>query len=345
MDELKRQLRYRYSRQTMFPGIGEEGQAKLARSCVVIIGCGALGCNSAGLLARAGVGRLRIIDRDFVEYHNLHRQTLFDEADVTARLPKAIAAERHLKRVNSTIDIQGIIADANPGNIESLCAGADVIVDALDNFESRFLLNDAALKLKVPWVYGGAVAAEGMTATIIPGETACFRCFARVVPEPGVAPTCETVGVIGPAPAIIGALQASEALKILVGSPAINRELIIIDVWRGFFRKLAMKPRPDCSACRGEYEFLQNQPGVRTTSLCGQSRAIQVVDTGIKRVDLDKLAARLGKSGKVKRYEFLLTFAVDDYEIDIFPDGRAIVRNTLDEALAKEIYGRWVGQA
>jgi len=212
---IDRRLRDRYSRQTMFPGIGESGQEKLAGSRVVIIGCGALGCNIATFLVRAGVGSIRIIDRDFIEYHNLQRQVLFDEQDIKAQLPKAIAAERHLRAANSSVEIEGTVADVNYTNIERLCCGADVILDGLDNFETRFLINDVALKHRIPWIYGGAIASNGMTTTIIPGETPCFRCFSSSLPEPGTTPTCETAGVVGTAPAIIGALQATEAIKIL----------------------------------------------------------------------------------------------------------------------------------
>lgn len=250
-------VRDRYSRQTMFPGIGEEGQIKLNNGSVVIIGCGALGCNIAAFLVRAGVGKIRIVDRDFIEYHNLQRQVLFDEDDIRAELPKAIAAERHLRKVNSSVEIEGIVADANYTNIEKLCRGSDVILDGLDNFETRFLINDVALKHKIPWVYGGAIASNGMTMTIIPDETPCFMCISPTLPNPETTPTCETAGIVGTAPAVIGSLQATEAMKILVGTEEINRGLIIVDVWKDAFEHLKIEPRVDCPACHGKYEFLE----------------------------------------------------------------------------------------
>jgi adenylyltransferase/sulfurtransferase len=340
---IDRSLRNRYSRQVVFPGIGEEGQAKLVSGSVVIIGCGALGCNIAIFLVRAGVGRVRIVDRDFIEYHNLQRQVLFDEDDIRAQLPKAIAAERHLRKVNSSVEIEGIVADANYTNIEEFCRGADVILDGLDNFETRFLINDVALKHKIPWVYGGVIASNGVTMTIIPGETPCFRCFSVNLPEPGATPTCETAGVVGTAPAVIGSLQATEAMKILVGSEDINRKLIIVDVWKVAFDQLKIEPREDCPACHGKYEFLESRFGIKTTSLCGQSRAVQVVNTGVKAFALDELAIRLRNVGNIVQNEYMLRFNADDYEVTVFPDGRAIIKNTIDEAKAKEVYNKYVG--
>ena len=202
----------------MFPAIGEEGQVKLSNGNVVIIGCGALGTNIATLLVRAGVGKVRIVDRDFIEYHNLQRQVLFDEEDIKGGLPKAIAAERHLKKVNSSVEIEGIVADVNYTNVERFCSGAGVILDGLDNFETRFIINDACLKHGIPWVYGGAVSSYGMTMNIIPGGTPCFRCLKGNPAIGGIALTCDTVGIINPAPLIIGSLQSAEAMKILVGA-------------------------------------------------------------------------------------------------------------------------------
>jgi molybdopterin/thiamine biosynthesis adenylyltransferase len=338
---IDRSLRNRYSRQTMFPGIGEDGQVKLTRGNVVIIGCGALGTNIANFLVRAGVGKVSIVDRDFIEYHNLQRQVLFDEEDIKAGLPKAIAAERRLKKINSSVEIRGIVADANYTNIERFCSGADVILDGLDNFETRLLINDVSLKHNIPWVYGGALASGGMTMTVIPGKTACFRCVFPVLPDAGLVPTCETAGIVGTVPAVIGALQATEAIKILVGAE-VNKDLINIDVWRSDFHHLKIDRRTDCPACRGKYEFLDKTFGIKTTSFCGQSRAIQVVNTGVTRIDLDKLAEQLRKVGEVSHNEFMLNFSVNGNEMVIFPDGRAIVKNTIDEALSKELYARYV---
>ncbi|MFC1982093.1 ThiF family adenylyltransferase, partial [Chloroflexota bacterium] len=339
---IDRHLRNRYSRQTMFPAIGEEGQVKLGKGNVVIIGCGALGTNIANFLVRAGVGKVLIIDRDFIEYHNLQRQVLFDEEDIKAGLPKAIAAEQHLRKVNSSVEIKGIVADANYTNIEGFCSGADVILDGLDNFETRFLINDVALKHSIPWVYGGAIASGGMTMTVIPGETPCFRCIHPVLPDPGTTPTCETAGIIGTVPAVIGSLQATEAMKILVGAE-VNKELITVDIWRGVFHRMRIKQREDCPACRGKYDSLEKKFVMQTTSFCGQSRAIQVVNTKVTGIDLDELAARLKGKGNVSRNKFMLHFNVDDREITVFTDGRAIIKNTIDESLAKELYFKYIG--
>jgi len=333
----------RYSRQTLFPGIGQEGQRKLGNSCVVIIGCGALGTIIATSLVRAGVGRVRIIDRDFIEYHNLHRQVIFDEDDIRNQLPKAIAAERHLKKVNSSVEIEGIVADVNYTNIERFVPDADIILDGLDNFETRLLINDASLKHKIPWVYGGAISSFGMTMTIIPHETPCFRCVVANSTGRRMIHTCDTIGVISPAPFIIGSLQTAEAMKILVGAKGeINRKLVSVDVWEGSFTAMEISPRTDCPACHGKYEFLQGKFGLRATSLCGQN-AVQVLDPEAKHLSLEELAARLKTVGEVSYNEFMLRFMVDNHEMVVFPDGRAILRNTTDESLARGLYAKYIG--
>jgi len=332
----------RYSRQTLFPGIGEEGQKKLDNSSVVIIGCGALGTVIATSLVRAGVGKVRIIDRDFIEYHNLQRQVLFDEEDIKAGLPKAIAAERHLRKVNSSIEIEGVVADVNYTNIERFICDADVVLDGLDNLETRFLINDACLKHKIPWVYGGAISSSGMTMNIIPGQTACLRCVHPEIPIGARMSTCETAGVISPAPFVIGSLESAEAMKILIGAEEINRHLIIIDVWRGKFNRFEINRRPDCLTCQGKYEFLKGDFGTRTTSLCGQN-AVQVVNTRVGTICLEELAARLKPVADVSYNEFMLHFKVDNHEMFVFPDGRAILRNTTDESLARGLYAKYIG--
>jgi adenylyltransferase/sulfurtransferase len=334
--------RNRYSRQTMFSGIGDEGQEKLGKSFAVIVGCGALGTNIASLLVRAGVGRVRIIDRDFIEYHNLQRQVLFDEDDIKARLPKAIAAERHLKMINSLVKVEGIASDFNYTNAERLCAGADVILDGLDNIETRFLINDVSLKHGIPWVYGGAIMSHGMTMTIVPGEPPCFRCIHSTLPATRNTMTCETVGIVGTVPAIIGALQATEAIKLLVGSKDINRKLIAMNVWKNSFESLTIAPNESCPACKGRYEFLERRFDIKVTSLCGQSRALQVVDSGITEIALEGLEKTLSCVNNIVRREFMLDFTVDGKEISVFPDGRAIIKNTLDESQAKELYIRYI---
>jgi adenylyltransferase/sulfurtransferase len=332
----------RYSRQILFPAIGKEGQKKLAESNAVIIGCGALGTVIATILVRAGIGKAKIIDRDFIEYHNLQRQVLFDEDDIKNRLPKAVAAERHLRKVNSTIEIEGIVADVNYTNIEKLVRGADIILDGLDNLETRFLINDAALKLKIPWVYGGAISSFGMTMNIIPGKTPCLRCIRSDISGHGLSLTCDTAGVIAPAPFITASLQSAEAMKILVGDEHFNRDLISIDAWTADFKRFKITRRPDCPACNGKFEFLDAQFGTKTTSLCGQN-AVQVLNPGVKHISFEQLESRLKNVGKVSHNEFMLDFKVDSREMVVFPDGRAIIKNTTDESLARGLYAKYIG--
>ena len=332
----------RYSRQILFPGIGKEGQKKLSSSYVVVIGCGALGSIISTSLVRAGVGKVRIIDRDFIEYHNLQRQLLFDEEDIRNELPKAIAAERHLKKVNSSIDIEGIVADVNFTNIERLIKGADIVLDGLDNYETRFLINDASLKLNIPWIYGGAIASLGMMKVIIPHETSCFRCLIEELPPTNTIMTCDTAGVISPAPFIVGSLQTVEALKLLIGSNKINRDLIIVDVWEVKFDRFNFKPLQDCPACQGQYDFLEGKYEIIATSLCGQN-AVQVLNPKLERLSLDKLEKQLKPLGKVSHNEFMLHFTIDKYEIIVFPEGRAIVKNTAKESLARALYSKYIG--
>ena len=304
----------RYSRQILFRGIGEEGQKKLGNSSVVIIGCGALGTIIATSLVRAGVGKVKIIDRDFIEHHNLQRQVIFNEEDIKAQLPKAIAAERHLKKVNSAVVIEGVVADVNYANIERLVDGVDLILDGLDNLETRLLINDASLKHKIPWIYGGAISSSGMTMNVIPGQTPCFRCIFSSLSLSGIVPTCDTTGVIGPAPFVVGSLQSAEAMKILVGAREINQDVIFIDVWQGTFERFKIGPRQDCPSCHGTYEFLSGQFGIRTTTLCGQN-AVQVLNPKGTGLCLEELAAHLKPSGEISYNEFMLRFKVNSQEI------------------------------
>ncbi len=332
----------RYSRQIIFPPIGEIGQQKISRGCCVLIGCGALGTVIASALVRAGVGKVRIIDRDFIEIHNLQRQVLFDEDDIKNGLPKAVAAEKHLRKVNSEIEIEGIVADVNPTNIERLVAGADVILDGLDNFETRLLINDVSLKLKIPWIYGGAVSSTGMYMTIVPGVTPCYRCIVPGAEQSGRVLTCDTAGVISPAPWVVGSLQSAEALKLLVGSADFNRDLVFIDVWDGTFQHLKIERFADCPACNGHYEFLAGKFSTSTTSLCGQ-HAVQVRVPGKFVLDFADLAKRLKSLGEVSYNEFMFQFKVDSQEMVLFPDGRAIVKNTADESFARGLYAKYIG--
>jgi molybdopterin/thiamine biosynthesis adenylyltransferase len=332
----------RYSRQAILPGIGKTGQEKLANSSIVIIGCGALGTVTATTLVRAGVGRVKIVDRDFIEYHNLQRQVIFDEDDIREQLPKAIAAERHLKKVNSTIDIKGVVADVNYTNIERLVSGVDLIVDGLDNLETRLLINDTTLKLKIPWIYGGAISSYGMMMSVIPGKTPCLRCIGHNSSSHSLALTCDTAGVIAPAPFVVGSLQAIEAIKILIDSPDVNPDLLYINVWLGEVTHLKVTRRPNCPSCAGKYEYLDARFGTRATSLCGQN-AVQVISPESQGFSLPALANRLQSIGKVNYNDFMLTFFVDSNEMVVFPDGRAIIKNTTDESAARGLYAKYVG--
>ena len=332
----------RYSRQVLFSGIGEEGQRNLSNGRVVIIGCGALGTVIANTLVRAGIGSIKIIDRDFIEYHNLQRQVIFNEEDIKEGLPKAIAAERYLRKVNSEIEIEGIVADVNYTNIEQLVENVDVILDGLDNMETRLLINDFSLKHKIPWIYGGAVSSYGMMMNIIPGETACFRCFHTNPPGSGVAMTCDTTGVIGTIPFIIGSLQATEAIKMITGSEEISHELITMDVWKTDFHMFKIGQYQGCPTCNGEYEYLDAKYGVRTTSLCGQN-SVQVLNPNKTKVSFEKLAGNLKSLGEVSYNDFMLRFNINGNEMVVFPDGRVIVKNTDDESYARGLYAKYIG--
>jgi molybdopterin-synthase adenylyltransferase len=332
----------RYSRQSLFPGIGVEGQAKLKQSFAVVVGCGALGGVIASGLVRAGVGRVRLIDRDFLEYHNLPRQILYTEADIEQNLPKAIAAERHLREANSEVEIEGVVADFTHTNAEKLLEGAGVIVDGLDNFEARFLINDVALKLRIPWVYGGAVASMGMTATFLPGDGPCFRCMMSSPPVGG-AVTCDTAGVVNAVPWIVGSYQVAEALKILIGSPAVSRDLLVLDVWE---RSVDMLPLSswadsDCPACHGDYEFLAGNTGTRVTSLCGQN-AVQIWNLG-SGLPVAEIRQRLSALGPVEGNDMMTRFKIGEQELVVFYDGRVVVRGTRDIEQARALYAKYIG--
>jgi len=337
----------RYDRQTRFAPLGEEGQRRLGTATAAMCGCGARGTAIAQLRVRAGVGKLRIIDRDFVELSNLQRQTLFDEDDARAGLPKAVAAADKLRRINSTVAIEPIVADLGPDNVLEFCAGAGVILDGTDNFETRFLINDAALKLGIPWVYGGCVAAAGQSMTILPSETACLRCLLPDCPAPGSIETCQSAGILGPIVGVIAAIEATEAIKILSGHrEAISRQLTVIDVWENQLRRIdvaRLRDEVDCPACRrGEFSWLSGRHGSRAAVLCGRN-AVQLNCPGGKIVPLDELAQRLAGCGKLTRNQYLLRLEVEGIELTIFADGRAIVSGTDDIAAARAIYVKYVG--
>lgn len=335
----------RYSRQMLLPAIGVAGQKKLSQARVVVIGVGALGTVLASGVVRAGVGYVRLVDRDFIEDHNLQRQLLFDEDDIAANLPKAVAAARKLSRANSAVTIEPVVADVNPDNVESLIADCDLVLDGGDNFEVRMLLNDACLKHRRPWIYGAAIATYGMIMPFLPGDGPCFRCMLPDLPPPGSTDTCDTAGVLGTIPQVIAALQVTEALKLLTGHPeALCRDLRYIDLWTADVVRVRLEKRETpCPACdEGRYEFLEAQAGSWATTLCGRD-AVQVKVRGARHLDFPRLAERLSAVGDVTFNEFLLRLRVDDYELTLFLDGRAIIYGCSDPTLARALYARYVG--
>jgi adenylyltransferase/sulfurtransferase len=334
----------RYSRQTLFGPIGKNGQERLGDSSVAIIGCGALGTVLANNLCRAGIGRLVIADRDYIELNNLQRQILFDEDDIARRLPKAIAAAEKLHRVNSTTKIEALVEDINFDGIESLVQNVDLVLDATDNFETRYLLNDVCVKYARPWIYSGVIASYGVTMNIVPGDTPCLRCIFPEMPLPGTTPTCDTAGVLNGIVGAIAGVAATEALKLLLQSDKVSRAMFWMDVWENTSERIELPRQPDCPSCGlHQYEFLDSLSGNSSTSLCGRD-AVQVRG-GKKgdRINLPDLAERLRPVGQVSFNEFLLRFIVDGYELTIFPDARAIIKGTDDEQVAKSVYARYIG--
>lgn len=337
----------RYSRQMRFYGIGEAGQRKLAQSHVTLCGCGALGTVIANALVRAGVGHLRLVDRDFIETHNLQRQVLFDEHDVAENLPKAEAAARKLGAINSSVYVEPVVTDIDRTNILELCKDADLILDGTDNFEVRYLINDVAVKLGKPWVYGGSIGSHGQTMTIIPGQTPCLRCVFEAAPAPGEAGTCETAGVLSPIVNIVASFQVADCLKILTGQQdKINRELIYIDVWENTTRRIKIAPllgKVDCPCCqRKRFEWLEGAQGSQTTSLCGRN-AVQVSQRLPLKLNFEEMASHLESLGEVSYNRFLLKFTAEGHEFTVFPDGRAIIKGTSDEDKARVLYAKYVG--
>ncbi len=335
----------RYSRQRRFAPIGDAGQERLAGSRVLIVGLGALGTVAADQIVRAGIGFVRLIDRDFVELSNLQRQSLFDESDIESNLPKAVASEKKLRRINSSVEIEAKVDDVNPGNVEEYIADVDLILDALDNFETRFVLNDACAKLKKPWIYTGAVGSYGLVMPILPGVTPCLRCLIGNLPAPGTSPTCETAGVIAPITHAIASIQVAEALKFLTGNldPADVR-LTSYEIWMHRFQRIdvgreTMSTCPVCSD--GKYEYLNGSP-LRTITLCGRN-AVQLIP-GVKGdIDFTQLSKSIEAFGPVQFNDFLLKCSSPPYEITLFKDGRAIVKGTEEAGLARSVYSKMVG--
>ncbi len=336
----------RYSRQILFEGIGEAGQRRLRESRALIVGCGALGSAQAEALARAGVGKLRVVDRDFVEESNLQRQTLFTEKDARAHVPKAVAAGRRLAEINSDVECETEIVDVNHSNVERLISDCDIVLDGTDNFATRYLVNDACVKHNINWIYGAAVGSYGVTLTIRPRITPCLRCIFPETPAAASAETCDTAGVIMPIISVVAAMQVSEALKLLTGhAENLHGALMSFDVWHNEWRRLKLKmPAPDCPTCsHGQFETLEADAGEYLTVMCGRD-AVQVSPgRAAAVVDLPALAERLRGAGVVSVNEYLVRLSVAGYELTIFADARAIIRGTDDLLRARTLYARYVG--
>jgi molybdopterin/thiamine biosynthesis adenylyltransferase len=337
----------------LFAGIGPEGQQRLAESRILLVGCGALGCVLADTMVRAGVGHVRIADRDFVELSNLQRQVLFSEQDVADHLPKAIAAERRLRQVNSEVTIEPVVVDVDYSCIAQLAEGVSLILDGTDNFEIRYLINDLSLETGIPWIFTGCTGSAGQVMPVFPHQSACLRCLIPSPPPPGSTETCDTAGVIGPAIHVVASMQAAIALRILVGqSDQVERRLSIIDVWTGSFRPIdvsRLRESGTCPACQeGERLWLRGNQKSASTILCGRN-AVQITPAEKVRLSLKELAIRLESAGTVTSNAFLVRVTVlektgeNSVEMTIFPDGRAIIRGTDDPAVARSLYSRYIG--
>ncbi len=339
----------RYHRQQLLPQVGTVGQARLAAARVLVVGCGALGAGIAEQIVRAGVGHVILADRDWVELTNLQRQALFDESDAAAGVPKAIAAATHLRRINSTVTVDPRVIDVESGNILELMAGADLVFDGTDNVETRYLINDAAIRAGVPWVYGGCVGVEGRVMGISPGHTPCLRCIWPDPPTPGSLPTCDTAGVLGPAAGAVAAIQAGVGLRLLIEPDGFHPALLALELWDMRTRRidLADSRRDDCPACgQRRFDFLDRPRSASTTTLCGRD-AVQIRprDSSPARIDLADLARRLAPAGRVESNPYLVRCALLDspLRLTVFPDARAIIQGTTDPAKARSIYARWIG--
>ena len=343
-DVTKDKFQERYSRQILFRGIGAEGQTRLAAARVAIVGCGATGSALASLLARAGVGTLRIIDRDYVEPSNLQRQSLFDEKDAAESLPKAVAAARKISAFNSEIIAEPRVADLVPRNIEVLLEEMDVILDGTDNFETRYLLNDYAVKMSLPWIYAAAVGSYGVTLNVLPGKTACLACIFPDTPR-GMVETCETSGILNTAVNLIASVAATEAVKMLLGGEALGllrRTLWSFDVWNNEVAEIAAgKPRADCRVCaKRDFTYLAGE-GRPHITMCGRN-SVQIHERS-RPIDFAEMQRRLEAHGVVRCNEFVLKFWQEPFEMTLFPDGRAIIKGTNDTGVARSLYARYVG--
>jgi adenylyltransferase/sulfurtransferase len=334
----------RYSRQELFRGIGPEGQKAIRGSRVLVVGAGALGSLLAETMTRAGVGELCLVDRDFVEESNLQRQSLYTEADAAAALPKAKAAEAHLRQINSEVAVRGIVADLNPDNARELLGGADLVLDGTDNFETRFLLNDLCLEAQRPWIYGACVGSYGLSLLVRPGVSPCLRCVLEEMPVPGTSPTCDQAGVVAPIVQVIAGIQGAEALKVLSGrTESLLPGIVSVDLWEGSFDCMDLRgQKPWCPACtEGRYDYLRG--GTRAAVLCGRD-AVQILSPPGTSLDLPALAARLSGLGRViLANDYLLRFSGSDGELVVFSDGRTLVKGVSDISAARVLYSKYVG--
>jgi len=334
--------RERYLRQEAFKPIGPKGQEKLRNARVAVVGCGALGSGVVANLGRAGVGYIRIVDRDALDITNLQRQNLFTEADCEERLPKAVAAAKRLREINSEVETEPHVAHVQPDNVLDMVADVDIVVDGTDNVETRYLLNDACVKAGLPWIYGGAVGSQGLAMTVLPGRSACLRCVFEEAPPPGLLPTCHTIGVLNTITAAIGSIQATEAIKLLVGYSEGDIGLVQIDIWRGSFRTTPVARREECPACvLHRFDFLRAGQA-SSTAIVGRN-AIQFVPSPPMSIDLTELAARLSRSGEARYNGFLVVANRESVVMTIFPDGRVLVEGTTDEPFARELIRKYVG--
>jgi len=335
----------RYSRQELFAGIGPEGQAKIRAARVVVVGCGALGSSLAEMMVRAGVAGLTVVDRDYVEESNLQRQSLFEEADAAAGMPKAVAAEAKLRRINSDVEVRGVVADLSTENADELLKGADLVLDGTDNFEARFLVNDVCVREGIPWVYGACVGAYGLALLVRPRVSPCLRCVLEEMPAPGSGPTCDTAGVVAPIVHVVAGIQAGEALKVLAGrTESLLPGVVSVDLWQGLFEVMDLRGRaPWCPACtEGRYDYAVKGAAGASAVLCGRD-AVQIRAPRGTRVDLAGLAARLAAAGSVTANEHLVRFVGPDAELVVFGEGRAIVKGVRDAAQARGVYAKYVG--
>jgi molybdopterin-synthase adenylyltransferase len=338
----------RYIRQMRYTRFGETGQRNLGAASVLIVGCGALGSNLANTMVRAGVGNVRIVDRDFLEMNNLQRQVLFDEDDVKSGLPKAIVAAEKLKRINSNVNVDAVVADVDHKNITALCDGVGLILDGTDNFETRFLINDAAIAFGIPWVYGGCLGADGQTMTIIPNQSACLHCLMLDgPPPPGTTPTCDSAGILSPIISVIAAYQASEGIKILSGNTAsVSQSLTVFEMWDNRIRQLnigQLREQVECPVCKmKKFHWLDGKKGSQSAVLCGRN-AVQLSFQDRSNISLDELVEKLQGIGTLTQNPYLVRLAIDDFVITMFRDGRAIVNGTEDISQARTIYAKYIG--